>query len=269
MMHKLPFILLLVFTWSLPVHAQTCKVEDADIAQEYSGECKDGVADGLGIAKGRDTYHGGFQKGKKHGQGVYTWADGSKFETEFFQDRAANGFGTYTEPLRIHNPAKKTSPVKGRIVGDVYIEQGWWESKRLVIACTDKIECQLVRQAKDNAALEHIHTGICADPTTRESQIADNRFIGVWSGNWDATWPVRYSVSNGRQPHTYLVMYEWGEKLGEPLNKRLFSACLKGDTLVIDAGFIDMKVNAEDPNAAALTGTFSNTRKATLTRLKN
>jgi len=269
MLHKLPFILLLAFIGSLPVYAQTCKVEDADTAREYSGECKDGWAEGQGIAKGRDEYRGMFQKGKRHGQGVYVWADGSKFETEFNQDRAVNGFGTYTEPLKIYNPAKKKSPVKGRIVGDVYTEQGWWENGLLVIGCADKVECQLIRQAKDNVALEHIHTGVCAGTPAQESQIADSRFIGTWSGKWEAKWPVQFSVSSGRQPHTYSVVYEWEEQLGEPMSKRLFSACLRGDALVIDAGFIDMKVSGDDSKAATLTGKFGNTRIASLTKLKD
>ena len=58
----------------LPVHAQTnCKVLDSDIAGSYVGGCKDGLADGKGEARGRDSYVGEFKAGLPHGQGTYVW----------------------------------------------------------------------------------------------------------------------------------------------------------------------------------------------------
>lgn len=269
MINKVLFSLLVALTVPLSVYGQSCKVEDADIAQEYSGECKDGWADGVGRAKGRDEYQGGFQRGKKHGPGIYTWADGSKFEAEFNQDRV-NGFGTYTEPLKIYYRAKKTSQIKGRIVGDVFMAQGWWENDEVVFECPDKTECQKIRQARDKVALEHIHTGACAGSTgTQESQIPESRFVGNWSGKWDAKWPLLFSVSLGSRPHTFSVVYEWEAKHGAPMSKRLFSACIRQDVLVIDAGFIDMKLSSDAPDSATLTGKFSTPRVAELKRVTN
>ncbi|GAB1394994.1 hypothetical protein MASR1M60_31580 [Rhodocyclaceae bacterium] len=64
---------------SVPALSQTpCKVADQDIAASYKGGCKDGLADGKGEARGRDSYVGEFKAGLPHGQGTYVWADSNK-----------------------------------------------------------------------------------------------------------------------------------------------------------------------------------------------
>ncbi|GAB1392784.1 hypothetical protein MASR1M60_09470 [Rhodocyclaceae bacterium] len=61
---------------SLLSHAQpACKVNDKDISDSYKGECKNGLAHGKGIAKGRDTYDGFFVMGNQEGNGTYIWGD--------------------------------------------------------------------------------------------------------------------------------------------------------------------------------------------------
>ena len=64
-------------------YAENCKVNDAKIAGEYTGECKDGLAHGTGRAQGKDLYVGQFIKGNKSGKGVYTWANGDRYEGDF------------------------------------------------------------------------------------------------------------------------------------------------------------------------------------------
>jgi TonB family protein len=77
--------------------SEECKVNDADINAEYTGGCKDGFADGQGIAKGRDTYEGAFVNGNKHGQGTYMWSSGAKYIGEYRDDKRS-GQGTYISP---------------------------------------------------------------------------------------------------------------------------------------------------------------------------
>jgi len=67
-----------------PVSAQNdCKVLLEDIAGQYEGECKKGLAEGQGTAKGKDTYVGDFKKGLPTGTGTYTWANGDVYVGEF------------------------------------------------------------------------------------------------------------------------------------------------------------------------------------------
>lgn len=60
-----------------------CKVLDADISGSYSGGCKDGLANGEGVAKGKDEYRGVFVNGKPHGKGTYTSRNGDKYVGDF------------------------------------------------------------------------------------------------------------------------------------------------------------------------------------------
>ena len=65
-MNKIRLIMLVVMfgVVTISTNAQEkCKVLKADIAGEYSGDCKKGLANGEGISKGENTYEGKFKKG--------------------------------------------------------------------------------------------------------------------------------------------------------------------------------------------------------------
>lgn len=60
-----------------------CEVSLEAVKGEYIGECKKGLANGKGIAKGKDTYDGEFKKGLPDGMGTYSWANGNVYTGEF------------------------------------------------------------------------------------------------------------------------------------------------------------------------------------------
>jgi antitoxin component YwqK of YwqJK toxin-antitoxin module len=62
-----------------------CKVRDKDIAEIYKGGCKDGLAQGKGLAKGRDVFEGQFFEGDKV-KGKYTWANGTYYDGDWKND---------------------------------------------------------------------------------------------------------------------------------------------------------------------------------------
>ncbi|UMB55252.1 hypothetical protein MKD41_07205 [Lutibacter sp. A64] len=75
--------LILIFI-AIPMYSQeNCKVLKKDINSEYSGECSKGLAHGIGIAKGINTYEGQFKKGLPSGKGTITYADGSSYTGEW------------------------------------------------------------------------------------------------------------------------------------------------------------------------------------------
>lgn len=93
------FLILLLFICTQQLHAAEtpCRVLDPDIADEYQGDCKDGLADGHGIAKGRDTYEGDFREGKPHGEGKYAWFNGDVYKGSWVEGRR-NGWGVLRRP---------------------------------------------------------------------------------------------------------------------------------------------------------------------------
>jgi hypothetical protein len=72
--------------------ASGCKVLKKEIAGTYQGECKNGFAEGNGMAKGQDIYIGYFKKGLPDGKGVYKFSDGSTF-TGFWKKGLMDGEG--------------------------------------------------------------------------------------------------------------------------------------------------------------------------------
>lgn len=79
-----------------PAPAGTCRVLDPELQGRYEGGCRDGLADGEGVAIGATAeYRGAFRAGMKHGRGVKTWTwFGDRYEGEFVDDRR-EGQGRY------------------------------------------------------------------------------------------------------------------------------------------------------------------------------
>ncbi len=75
------FLILVLFSGNIVNSQQTdCKVLKPEISESYSGGCKNGLADGKGVAQGIDYYEGQFDKGMPSGKGTYKWADGTYYE---------------------------------------------------------------------------------------------------------------------------------------------------------------------------------------------
>lgn len=69
-----------------------CKVLVENLQGQYNGECRKGLANGEGSAKGVDSYVGKFKKGYPHGFGVYTFANGSNYIGNFNKGKK-DGYG--------------------------------------------------------------------------------------------------------------------------------------------------------------------------------
>ena len=76
----LSFLLILISITAIFCQEPPCSVLVKELQGNYVGDCKKGLAQGKGTAKGIDSYTGYFKKGYPNGKGVYTWAAGDKFE---------------------------------------------------------------------------------------------------------------------------------------------------------------------------------------------
>ena len=62
----------LVF-WATKLFSQNCFVAVDSLKGQYTGDCKNGKANGTGTVKGIDSYAGSFKNGYPNGVGTYTW----------------------------------------------------------------------------------------------------------------------------------------------------------------------------------------------------
>jgi hypothetical protein len=99
-MRKMAVITMMIFgavILSAPLlRGQTpCKVLLPRIADSYTGECKQGLAEGEGEAYGIDQYKGNFRKGMPDGQGTYIWQSGEIYKGEW-KKGLREGTGEYS-----------------------------------------------------------------------------------------------------------------------------------------------------------------------------
>lgn len=68
----------------------------AGLSIRYFGETTDGKADGfgMGVVSSKGIYEGNWGNNQRHGQGIYTWANGDRYEGQFVADKK-DGFGIY------------------------------------------------------------------------------------------------------------------------------------------------------------------------------
>lgn len=111
---------LLIILWlpliSTALYGQnTCKVLKEPIALTYVGGCRDGLAHGMGKARGIDQYEGSFRRGLPHGRGTYTWANGDVYSGQW-RNGKRHGKGTLISTIN-GEPVKKT----GSWVNDTFL----------------------------------------------------------------------------------------------------------------------------------------------------
>ena len=113
MKNNLRFGLVTLFTFCTLVlfSQENCKVLKPEIAGTYEGKCKNGFANGKGVAVGTDRYEGQFVKGFPNGYGKYTWANGNVYTGEW-----AGGMR--------HGTGKLTIKLNGRDS----IQDGLWQN---------------------------------------------------------------------------------------------------------------------------------------------
>jgi hypothetical protein len=120
-----------------------CKVLLKEISGSYTGDCKDGLADGKGIAHGTDRYEGSFSKGLPDGKGTYTYKNGDIFKGEW-----KNGFKNGKGKLK-YTVNGKTTTLSGFWAEDSYKGVNLQEEEYRVTNMTG-IEHYSIKKTGDN-----------------------------------------------------------------------------------------------------------------------
>jgi hypothetical protein len=120
-----------------------CKVLDVDTSKTYSGGCKNGLAHGKGVAKGRDFYRGSFVNGNNHGYGVYEWGPKSDWARDRYEGEWNNGERTGYGEYSSNNKLANSKVEKGR-----YVQRGLFSKGRFTHICESKNNCQKITDTK-------------------------------------------------------------------------------------------------------------------------
>lgn len=91
-----------------------CQVLLKEISEVYEGECKNGMANGKGVAKGKDSYFGTFKAGLPDGKGTYVYQNGAIFIGNW-KKGLKHGEGEYR-----HQMDGREALIKGYWKADVY-----------------------------------------------------------------------------------------------------------------------------------------------------
>jgi hypothetical protein len=90
-------------------------------------------------------------------------------------------------------------------------------------------------------------------------------FVGKWSGKWDNTYEVHFTVTQDPQTQHLNVRYEWEETLGQPLKHSERVGALTAEVLRVGQN-IEITISPTDRNAATAVGHFKKPRTAKLLR---
>lgn len=113
---------------------------------KWSGNCVDGYAHGQGTMQWyldgelRDVYVGNYAQGLMHGEGKFTWANGSRYDGEYYLGKR-NGFGVMSLAQGDGNVLSYTTLGLGTWVGDTYKVVGLWRDNNFSWICPSKTEC--------------------------------------------------------------------------------------------------------------------------------
>jgi hypothetical protein len=191
------------------INAQTgeCKVKIPGISGTYSGGCKNGLADGKGIAQGVDLYKGQFREGVPHGKGTYTWAGGTYYE------------GSWRYGLK---------DGKGKLVSTDSIVSGYWRADAYIgkepvpsykvtrslsvirstitksICADNKIKMQFLRAGVPNAGMSDFafvyNSGI---------EFTTGPYVGLYNTQFPLDIKVTFRAYNYLRTAQYDVIFEF------------------------------------------------------------
>ena len=179
-MKKIGFLIIAFLVLSTISFAQyDCKVKIQNLQGQYNGECKKGLANGQGSAKGVDSYTGEFRKGYPHGFGVYTYENGSNYIGHYRQG-LKDGYG-------LLNTITKA--------GDLVQDYGLWLADSLMVANDPKA----LFKVKDRKGIRLIDPKLNRDITAKNQVWINFMVDGIPNKNVVVS---KAKISSGKQLDT-------------------------------------------------------------------
>jgi len=116
------------------------------------------------------------------------------------------------------------------------------------------------------AVLTFAPFALSEEKETKENPKVED-FLGKWTGKWDNTWHVQFTITQDAAKKEIAVLYEWEEQPGAALQRQHRPGRIEGNVLKA-GGSIDISISAKDPNKGKAVGRFKTQRTADLTREK-
>lgn len=187
---------------------EDCKVLLEDLSGTYIGQCKNGLAHGKGIAKGKDAYKGRFKNGYPEGKGTYTYADSSVYKGAFRKGRR-EGRGNYEYMFD----------------GQKQLKEGFWEDD--VYVGPKKVKPYIVKMRRNLDRYNFYRVGDGNDVKIHLSQNGMNNsgvsdiMITASSGDEQSV-AHNFGYNNVEFPFTCQVRYTSQNKLRTATHEVLF-----------------------------------------------
>jgi len=172
------FLMLLSFV-SLVLAQYDCKVLVEDLQGQYNGDCKKGLANGNGSAKGIESYTGEFKRGYPNGFGVYIYKDSSRYIGNFKKGKK-DGYGMLV---------RKTD------TGGKILDYGLWITDSLVIPNDTKA----LYKVKERKGVKVIDPKLTTDESIKSQVWINFKIDGVPDKSVNVT---RAEISSGKQIDT-------------------------------------------------------------------
>jgi len=195
-MKHLLFITLLQFAVSIAFAQEDCKVLLDSLKGTYTGECKNGKANGNGKSVGINTYDGEFKNGLPEGKGKYTWSNGDYYYGSWKKGQK-DGKG---ELHQFDNG--KENVVRGYWKKDNY--RGEYENPYLITNTTSDIGRVQVAKITDN----DVSVSITVESLVSNSSFTTNSFqTSTVMTNHQVTRGTYISKSNSALPNKEITIF--------------------------------------------------------------
>jgi len=213
--------LLLVFALLSPLalsYAQetgACKVLQPELVGDYTGDCKKGLAHGVGEATGTDRYAGSFKNGYPHGKGVYTYSSGAVYIGGFLKGKR-------------HGQGKLTHSNEGEEI----TQEGLWENDSFIGKKPEPPYSVLLNQnvtrfnitknfdTREMVAIKIIRNGVAVYPNdlmlvgSTGVLVQQQSFNGFEQVQFPFRCSIKYSLPSAFQ--TVTINYEFNFIIREP-----------------------------------------------------
>jgi hypothetical protein len=184
-----------------------CKVIKPEISGSYSGGCKNGLAQGKGVAQGVDYYVGQFNKGLPSGKGTYKWADGTSFEGHW-DNGVKEGAGKMVYKDSVISGYWKTDKYVGKIQMLPYSVTRSMNvtrsSIKKTIGALDGVKIRIVRGGGDNTDISDLSIYYSSGDEYRISNT-----YGVQNVHFPLSVKVNYNSWNSFHTSQTSVVFEF------------------------------------------------------------